>query len=456
MKTIKKFSAIVVFLLFTMGTISLRAKAQVQFAVSFQFFYDNLSPYGTWVDYPEYGYVWQPDAEQGFCPYRTRGHWVWSYEYEWIWVSDYDWGWATFHYGRWHYDRYYGWLWIPDYYWAPAWVIWRSGGDYYGWAPLDAGISISISFNNYSPPYNYWCFVPRRYIASPDIYNYYVSPQQNVTIINNTTVINNYNTNGGPTGNVFVNGPQLTEVEQYTQQKISSVKLHESSTPGRTEIKNNEMIVYKPKVNAADKSSARPSKVTPLENLKKVGGNVNEPVKNEPVRNEPVRNEPVKNEPVRNEPVKNEPVRNEPVKNEPVRNEPVKNQPVKNEPVRNEPVKNQPVRNEPVKNEPVRNEPVKNEPVKNEPVKNEPVRNEPVKNEPVKNEPVKNEPVRNEPVKNEPVRNEPVKNQPVKNEPVRNEPVKSQPVKNQPVKNEPVKKGPAKNQPAKKDTTRNG
>ena len=251
MKKINIFLAII--LMFIMSISSQQAKAQVGVSVNFQFFYDNLSPYGSWISYPQYGYVWQPHVGRGFHPYRTSGHWVWSPEYQWIWVSDYDWGWAPFHYGRWHYDRYYGWLWIPDYEWAPAWVVWRGGGDYYGWAPLDAGISISVAFGNYSPSYDYWSFVPRRYIASPTIYNYYVSPQQNTTIINNTTVINNYSTSGGPTRNVFVNGPQRTEVERYTQQSITPVKLNEISRPGRTRSTNNEVAIYKPKVNAGDK-----------------------------------------------------------------------------------------------------------------------------------------------------------------------------------------------------------
>ncbi|HKC34992.1 MAG TPA: hypothetical protein VKB95_02985, partial [Chitinophagaceae bacterium] len=267
----------------------------------------------------------------------------------------------------------------------PAWVVWRGGGDYYGWAPMDAGISINISFGSYSPPYDYWCFVPRRYITSPAIYNYYVSPQQNTTIINNTTVINNYNTSGGPTRNVFVNGPQRTEVEKYTNQSITPVKLSESSTPGRTRATGNEVAIYKPRVNAGDKNSARPAKAVPLEKANKV----NTTNSNEPVKNQPVRNEPQGNQPVRNEPVKNQPVRNEPQRNQPVKNEPVKNQPVKNQPVRNEPVKNQPVRNEPQRNQPVRNEPVKNQPQRTEPQRNQPVRNEPQSNPPAKNQPPK-------------------------------------------------------------------
>jgi hypothetical protein len=91
-----------------LGSFQNKTSAQVSVNVSFQTFYDELDPYGQWIDYPEYGYVWQPDRGRysGFHPYSTGGHWAWSEDYGWLWVSDYDWGWAPFHYGRWVY----GWL----------------------------------------------------------------------------------------------------------------------------------------------------------------------------------------------------------------------------------------------------------------------------------------------------------------------------------------------------------
>ena len=84
-----------------------------------QVFYDELSPYGTWVNYPDYGYVWVPDAGSDFRPYATNGYWTYT-DYGWTWVSNYIWGWAPFHYGRWFYDDYYGWAWVPGNEWAPA------------------------------------------------------------------------------------------------------------------------------------------------------------------------------------------------------------------------------------------------------------------------------------------------------------------------------------------------
>ena len=213
--------------------------------VSYQTFYDELSPHGRWIDNPEYGYVWVPNAGRDFRPYSTNGHWVWTNNYEWMWVSDYSWGWAPFHYGRWFYDPFYGWVWVPGYQWSPAWVAWRSGGDYYGWAPIRPGISISINigFGNYNPPYDYWCFAPRRYITSPRIYDYYYDRRQNITIINQTTIINNYNYSG----NVWRTGPSRYEAERYAG-RITPVRFRESSRPGRTQFRNNEVSVYRPRV----------------------------------------------------------------------------------------------------------------------------------------------------------------------------------------------------------------
>lgn len=215
--------------------------------VSYQTFYDELSPHGRWVDYPGQGYVWVPDAEEDFRPYSTNGHWVWSDNYEWMWVSDYDWGWAPFHYGRWDHDQYYGWYWVPGYEWSPAWVAWRDGGDYYGWAPIRPGISININFNigRYSPPVDFWCFAPRRYITSPRIHDYYIDRRQNVTIINYTTIINNNYQYGNNYG--FRSGPRRYDAERYCG-RINPVSFRQASQPGRTTFRNNEVSIYRPNV----------------------------------------------------------------------------------------------------------------------------------------------------------------------------------------------------------------
>ena len=117
-------AALLLTALLTLQSENLKAAAKhPPVSVSFQVFYDELSPYGQWVDYPGYGYGWIPAAGTGFVPYGSNGQWVYT-DLGWTWTSYYSWGWAPFHYGRWIYDGYYGWVWMPDYTWAPSWCVW--------------------------------------------------------------------------------------------------------------------------------------------------------------------------------------------------------------------------------------------------------------------------------------------------------------------------------------------
>jgi uncharacterized protein DUF6600 len=118
-----------------------------------QDFHPALDSHGTWTDDPTYGTVWVPNAAEvgaDFVPYVSGGHWVYGDDY--LWVSDYDWGWAPFHYGRWVNVAPRGWVWIPGRAYAPAWVEWRTGDAYVGWAPAPplfawrAGIAVALGF----------------------------------------------------------------------------------------------------------------------------------------------------------------------------------------------------------------------------------------------------------------------------------------------------------------------
>jgi hypothetical protein len=104
---------------------------------SYQAFYDTLSPYGSWLQMPGYGYVWQPLAttqDPRWRPY-TMGRWAFTDD-GWTWMSDEPFGWITYHYGRWMRTHTLNWVWVPGDQWAPGWVSWRYGNDFVGWAPL--------------------------------------------------------------------------------------------------------------------------------------------------------------------------------------------------------------------------------------------------------------------------------------------------------------------------------
>lgn len=113
--------------------------------ISFQYFHDQLAPWGTWIELPGLGQVWKPadvviNASPDWRPYYDNGQWVQT-ENGLFWQSDYSWGDIPFHYGRWLHHGVYGWVWVPDYTWGPAWVFWRHAEDdgAVGWAALPPG-----------------------------------------------------------------------------------------------------------------------------------------------------------------------------------------------------------------------------------------------------------------------------------------------------------------------------
>ncbi|NEU68422.1 DUF6600 domain-containing protein [Spirosoma agri] len=217
-----------------------KAMAQPGVSVPVESFYDELAPYGQWTQYPSYGNVWIPDAGPDFQPYATGGHWVVT-EYGNTWVSDYAWGWAPFHYGRWIYDPAYGgWLWIPDSDWGPAWVSWRTGGGYYGWAPLAPGMNVNININIPAP---YWTFVPQIYITSPRLYSYCVPRPNVINIYQNTTIINNYyRTNN----RAYAYGPPRGDIERVTRRSVPVYRIDNMDRPGRSVIGNGSVGFYRP------------------------------------------------------------------------------------------------------------------------------------------------------------------------------------------------------------------
>ena len=155
--------------------------------VSVEVFHDELSPYGEWVYVEGYGNVWRPYdgvVGPGFRPYATHGRWIYT-DYGWSFSSDFHWGWATFHYGRWFHEPAYGWVWLPGTVWAPAWVSWRYGNGYVGWAPL--GPSGVVVVDRFGPS---WCFVETRHFVHPRFYDYAVTGPRVTVVYQNTYVIN--------------------------------------------------------------------------------------------------------------------------------------------------------------------------------------------------------------------------------------------------------------------------
>jgi DNA segregation ATPase FtsK/SpoIIIE-like protein len=268
-KILFKVFAILIVMLFNSCAMQRQVSAQPG-NVNFQVFYDELSPYGQWVNYPNYGYVWIPDVGTDFAPYQTAGYWVFT-DYGWTWVSDYAWGWAPFHYGRWDYDNNFGWFWVPDNEWGPAWVTWRRGESYYGWSPMRPGISINLSFGNDYRDVDHWYFVHDRDFGRPHMERYYVNRRDNDMIIRNTTVINN--TYIDKSRNVtYISGPRRDDVQKYSGRSFSSVKIRDNDKPGER-LNNKELDIYRPRVEKIDNGNRKPipSRMTDPKDVKPAG-----------------------------------------------------------------------------------------------------------------------------------------------------------------------------------------
>lgn len=210
---------------------------------SFSTFYRKLEPYGDWMETGNYGYVFQPrQAAQArdWRPY-TNGHWIYT-DAGWTWISDEKFGWATYHYGRWIRLRDVGWVWVPGEQWAPAWVSWRTGGDYVGWAPLppEAQFDRQTGIRNWAD--NYYDIGPEQYVfVSANEFGSKLSPRaivptgRNLTIITQTTNVTNIIYHDSV---IVERGPSYEDLRSRSRQPIERYRLE------RTNLPNNEGPVF--------------------------------------------------------------------------------------------------------------------------------------------------------------------------------------------------------------------
>jgi hypothetical protein len=246
--------------------------------VSIDFIYDNLSG-GNWIEAEGYGYGWQPDvavSDPNWRPYAD-GYWAYT-DYGWTWISYEDFGWATYHYGRWANLADYGWVWFPgsDLDWGPAWVSWRTGGDYIGWAPLPPrgpgvvyegqpiGPRVDIEYD-IGPQYYNFCDV--RFIGEPVLRDRIFPPTQNITYINNTvnvtniTVQNNVVYNYGPDYNV-VSSYSTRPIQRLTVERETAANLSVAAKSGAlTKVQGNKLVVAAPLKIAKGPPTVKPQAV---------------------------------------------------------------------------------------------------------------------------------------------------------------------------------------------------
>jgi hypothetical protein len=222
-------------------------------------YYGYLGSSGYWVSYPSYGYVWLPrDIGYGWRPY-SLGRWVRT-EFGWTWISVERWGWLVYHYGRWGWDVRLGWFWVPGMEWGPAWVAWRWGDAYVGWAPLPPGNEFIRGYGfrrrEFNIPGDSWCFVRGQEFLDPRLDRWILPRERNVNIINYTRM----DVNIGVRDNRMINnGVDVDFVERQTNRAVQSYQLRDARRPSEAQVGSRDVALYRP--NVRSNQSARPKEV---------------------------------------------------------------------------------------------------------------------------------------------------------------------------------------------------
>jgi hypothetical protein len=228
--------------------------AKADTVVTIEYFDGALSPYGYWVDDPDYGRVWRPTrVPDDWGPY-TRGGWVYTRDYGWVWVSDEPYGWVVYHYGHWAWTDRWGWVWVAGYDWAPAWVEWCYGGGYVSCEPMPPdpywqGAYYYGSYDCTSPTYySHAVFVSETYFGRPGMSSHYEPRSRNATIAASASV----NVTSYVRGSVGITnrGVDIRKLEAATGQPISVLPVVQSKAPiaGGLGRDMKELRIFRPEV----------------------------------------------------------------------------------------------------------------------------------------------------------------------------------------------------------------
>jgi len=244
------------------------ARAQTA-EISFSVFYQELAPYGRWFEHPRWGWVWFPTAvDADWRPY-TRGRWVWTAEHGWYWEAEEAFGWAVYHYGRWAYDEQYGWTWVPGTVWGPAWVAFREGDGYAGWAPLppetlyDTAPSYESPYTEMSADYYLprWVFVSLNYFLAPSVGPHAARWNDNRGYFGRTRNVTRYSLSDRRIQNRSLAPERIRSV---TGRPVAATRINDARQPGATRTGRrdrgaNVVNVYRPQVRATTDAPPPPA-----------------------------------------------------------------------------------------------------------------------------------------------------------------------------------------------------
>jgi hypothetical protein len=216
----------------------------------------TLTPLGRWIDNEVYGRLWRPKDVGLFWKPYTDGRWAYLGDAGWLWIGNEPWDWATSHYGRWIRLADIGWAWQPGRRWAPAWVAWRGGAGYWGWAPMPAlpraGQPTPVPRDDEIVDAG-WTFVRTAAFLHSDLGGVAMPGANNRELLNATGPIE-----GG-------RGPSVEDVSKATHRQVLQVKVVDAERPDQREENLDSTIIpmYRP---VSENSAGQPGQtITPLD-----------------------------------------------------------------------------------------------------------------------------------------------------------------------------------------------
>ena len=372
-----KRTVLATILLGTLGMVipAPEARAQVSVSVSIGGFYDELSPYGEWVDCT-YGECWVPrGVGEGWQPY-TNGQWIYT-RYGWTWVSRDPWGGDPYHYGTWAFIGRHGWVWVPGTVWAPAWVTWSYSDRYVGWAPMPPTVAFgSAGYSGRAVVLNEarYVFVPTNRFVGTNVTSVRVEPGRNAEIFRQAKPVTRFEVSGGVVRNVAV---PLATVQRAMGSKIETREISTANTTPRTVssggvARSGRVAIVAP---ARDMKAARASRQTAAPASPQ---HERVQAKQQPVQQQQVKQQQVKQQQVQQQQVQRQPVKQQPVKQQQVQQQQVKQQQVQRQQVQRQPVQQQQVKQQQVKQQQVQQQQVQRQPVQQQQVKQQQVKQQQV------------------------------------------------------------------------------
>ena len=221
-----------------------QAEAATDVVVDFR---ERLAPHGRWVEADGARTVWFPtDVEVGWRPYML-GEWLWTDDVGWVWSGDEPWTWATDHYGTWYDDPVWGWVWVPGDMWGPAWVDWRFGDGFVGWAPLLPEF-VRVRERVEIPEWSRWVFVDQAHFADRDVVRFAAPLGRNMALIDRTKLIGTVREAGGRVENRFI---ERSAIEAAAGRRLVPVRLADAADERGVGLHDGRLAVFRPRVSTS-------------------------------------------------------------------------------------------------------------------------------------------------------------------------------------------------------------